>query len=121
MSPPLLGTLIGLAIALLLIGVMALPQILRGHSMPAKYLDPEWQPFFKSAGLLIGFLVFLHWAPDLMVWFYEGFFGKALFINAQKYEFVLVVGYSLAMAGIFAGLFGNAWSAWHKLIPARDQ
>jgi tetrahydromethanopterin S-methyltransferase subunit E len=114
MSPHLLGALIGVAIGALLAVVVALPQLTNRLTSNAKYPDPDWPDFFKSAGPLIGFLIFLHWAPDLAAWLSQRFLGRTLFINAKKYEFVFVAGYALAMVGITVGLLGNAWSTWHK-------
>ena len=120
MNPQLLGTSIGAAIGLLLAVVVAFPQLTQRRTFTAKYPDPDWRSFCKSVGPLIGFLVFLHWAPDLAVWFYERFLGRVLFINARKYEFVFVAGYALAMVPITVGLLGNAWSAWHQRRGARS-
>lgn len=114
MSPYLLGASIGVAIGLLLAAVVALPQLTDPQARQAKCPDPNWHDFYKSASPLVAFLIFLHWAPDFAVWFYEHFFGRTLVINAKKYEFVFVAGYALAMIGITVGLLGNAWATWHK-------
>lgn len=118
MSPHLLGALIGVAIGVLLAVVVALPQLANRQTSNARYQDPDWRDFFKSVGPLIGFLIFLHWAPDLAAWFYERFLGRTLFINAKKYEFVFLAGYALAMLGITVGLLGNVWSTWYKFRGA---
>ncbi len=114
MSPHLLGALIGIAIGVLLSVIVALPRLGKRQTCGARYPDPDWRDYFKSVGPLIGFLIFLHWAPDLAAWLYERFLGRALFINAKKYELVFVAGYALAMVGITVGLLGNVWSTWHK-------
>lgn len=120
MSPQLLGGLIGVVVGLLMVAAVALPQLASRQSSPAKYPDPDWRSFYKLGGPLLGFLIFLHWAPDLAIWFHERFLGQTLFVNAKRYEFVFVVGYALAMVGITVGLLGNAWAAWHKRRGAKD-
>jgi hypothetical protein len=119
MSPHLLGALIGVAIGVLLAVVVALPQLTSRQTSDVRYPDPDWRDFFKSVVPLLGFLILLHWAPDLAAWLYERFLGRSLFINAKKYEFVFVAGYALAMVGFTVGLLGNAWSTWHKSRDAR--
>ena len=114
MSPHLLGALIGVAIGIMLAVLAALPQLTNRQTSNARYPDPDWRDFFKSVGPLIGFLIFLHWAPDLAAWLYEHLLGRTLLINAKKYEFVFVAGYAMAMVGTTVGLLGNAWSTWRK-------
>lgn len=81
------------------------------------YPEPDFASFAKATAVLGGFLVFLHWLPDLVTWLYSNFFDEKLVWNARGYRHLLYVAYAMVGVAMAAQVLGLLWATWH--LPRR--
>ena len=75
-----------------------------------RYPPPDWNYFAKSSAGLVGFLVLLHWVPQIATWIHSAVWGKRLIVDLATFRRVLYVAYvisGVAVSCICQACFGR--------------
>lgn len=80
--------------------------------MASSYPKPDFRLFFKALFGTVGFLVLLHWLPDIATWIYAHFYGEAVVVDPQRFRMITVVAYVMAGVATIVHLAGLLWATW---------